>query len=104
MKFLLTWGRSDRFTILIRAGDDRINPQILEIRKIHDTATGYGGSSSILLHAGPRVPPRSEDVFALVSVDNYASASFTWTSFDVVDGGCDGVDEDRGDPDRLAER
>ena len=100
----LTWGHNNRFFPLLRVHNHGINPGVLEIRKIHDTAVRYRGSPSILFYARPRVPPRSENVFALVGIDDYASASFTWTSFDVVDGGCDGVDEDRIDPDRLPVR
>ena len=65
---------------------------------------GYRSPSSVLLHASLRVPPRSVDVFNLDGIDNHTPTGIAGATFDVVDGGCDGVDEDRGDPNRLKGR
>ena len=97
-----TWSNSNRFTPLLHI--DHINLQIPEIREIHHTAVRDRRSPSVLLHARSRVPPKSEKVFTLSGVDDHASATFAGASFDVIDGGCDRVDEDRGDLDRLRGR
>jgi len=95
-----TWSHSDRAPTLPHI--HRINLQIPKIREIHHTAIRDRGSTTVLLHTRSRVPSRSKKVFTFARVDDHASTTFTGTSFDVVDGGCDGVDEDGCDPDRLS--
>ena len=99
MKRRITWSNSDGFTSLPHI--HLINLQIPKIRKIDETSVGYRSPSSVLLHARSRVPPSSEDVFTVGGIDDHAPTSLAGTSFDVVDGRCDGVDKDRRDPSRL---
>jgi hypothetical protein len=95
-----TWSNSDRFVRLPHI--NFVDSQIPKIGKIHDAPIGYRFPPSVLLHARPRVPPGSKNIFTFAGVDDHASTCFTRTSFDMVDGGCERVDEDRGDPDRLS--
>ena len=95
----ITWSNSDGFTSVPHI--KLINPKIRNIGKIYDTSIGYRSSSSVLLHASLRVPAGSVNVFNVSGIDDHTSTGIHGTGFDVVDGGCDGVDEDQGDRNRL---
>jgi hypothetical protein len=75
-----TWGDRLRFIALLC----RIYSIVDEVREIERPIVHDRGPATVLLHAVADVPPSTDKVFARFRVHDDTSASFGWSTFDVI--------------------